>query len=51
MSCRKAPGERWNGPETWGAGALCIEDNIDCYGKSGFVMAGTKGIRYHGEPE
>ena len=34
-----------------GAGALCIEGNIDFYGKSGFVMAGTRGIRYHGEPE
>ena len=34
-----------------GAGALCIEGNIDFYGKSGFVVAGTKGIRYHGEPE
>ena len=31
-----------------GAGALCIEGNIDFYGKSGFVVAGTKGIRYHG---
>lgn len=34
-----------------GAGTLCIEGNIDFYGKSGFVVAGTKGIRYHGEPE
>ena len=34
-----------------GAGALCIEGNINFYGKSGFVVAGTKGIRYHGEPE
>ena len=34
-----------------GAGALCIEGNIDFYGKSGFVVAGTKSIRYHGEPE
>ena len=34
-----------------GAGALCIEGNIAFYGKSGFVVAGTKGIRYHGEPE
>lgn len=34
-----------------GAGALCIEGNIDFYGKSGFVVAGTKGIRYYGEPE
>ena len=34
-----------------GAGALCIEGNIDFYGKSGFVVAGTRGIRYHGEPK
>ena len=34
-----------------GAGALCIEGNIDFYGKSGFVVAGTRGIRYYGEPE
>ncbi len=34
-----------------GAGALCIEGNLDFYGKSGFVLAGTRGIRYHGEPE
>ena len=24
---------------------------LDFYGKSGFVVAGTRGIRYHGEPE
>ncbi len=34
-----------------GAGAVCMEGNIDFYGKSGFVVAGTRGIRYHGEPE
>ena len=34
-----------------GAGALCIEGSLDFYGKSGFVVAGTRGIRYHGEPE
>ena len=34
-----------------GTGALCIEGNLDFYGKSGFVVAGTHGIRYHGEPE
>lgn len=34
-----------------GAGILCIEGNLDFYGKSGFVLAGTRGIRYHGEPE
>lgn len=32
-------------------GALCIEGNLDFYGQSGFVAAGTRGIRYHGEPE
>ena len=37
--------------EELGVGALCIEGNIDFYSKSGFVVAGTKGIRYHGEPE
>ncbi|MBQ3199244.1 MAG: N-acetyltransferase [Firmicutes bacterium] len=34
-----------------GAGAVCIEGNIDFYGQSGFVLAGTRGIRYHGEPD
>lgn len=34
-----------------GTGILCIEGNLDFYGKSGFVLAGTLGIRYHGEPE
>lgn len=34
-----------------GAGALCIEGNIAFYGRSGFVIAGSRGIRYHGEPE
>lgn len=34
-----------------GCGALCFEGNIDFYGKSGFVYAHTKGIRYHGLPE
>ena len=27
------------------------EGNIDFYGKSGFAVAGTRGVRYHGEPE
>ena len=36
--------------EKLGAGAVCIEGNIDFYGKSGFVVAGSKGIDYHGEP-
>ena len=33
-----------------GAGALCFEGNIDFYGKSGFVVASTKGIHYYAEP-
>ena len=33
--------------EKLGCGALCIEGNIDFYGKSGFVVAGTKGIYYY----
>lgn len=31
-----------------GCGAICMEGNIDFYGKSGFVVAGSKGIYYHG---
>ena len=34
-----------------GAGAVCFEGNIDFYGKSGFVCASEKKIRYHGLPE
>lgn len=34
-----------------GCGAVCIEGNIDFYGKSGFTYASTFGIRYHGLPE
>ena len=33
-----------------GAGAVCFEGNIAFYGKSGFVIASTMGIHYHGEP-
>lgn len=33
-----------------GVGALCIEGNIDFYGKSGFVIASTKEIHYYAEP-
>ena len=33
-----------------GVGAICMEGNIDFYGKSGFVVASTKGIHYHAEP-
>ena len=32
-----------------GVGALCIEGNIDFYGKSGFVTASSKGIHYYAE--
>ena len=34
-----------------GAKALAITGNIDFYGKSGFVPAKTKGIRYADDPE
>ncbi|WMJ77119.1 MULTISPECIES: GNAT family N-acetyltransferase [unclassified Sedimentibacter] len=34
-----------------GCGALCMEGNIDFYGKSGFVVASTKGIHYYAEPK
>ena len=34
-----------------GCGAVCFEGNIAFYGKSGFVFASEKGIRYHGLPE
>lgn len=34
-----------------GCKAVCFEGNIDFYGKSGFVVAATLGIRYHGMPE
>lgn len=34
-----------------GCGAVCFEGNIDFYGKSGFVYAREKGIRYYGLPE
>lgn len=32
-------------------GAVCMEGNIDFYGKSGFTCASKFGIRYHGLPE
>ncbi len=35
----------------YGCPAVCFEGNIDFYGKSGFVAASSKGIRYHGLPE
>ena len=34
-----------------GFGAVCIEGNIDFYGKSGFTYASKYGIRYHGLPK
>lgn len=34
-----------------GANALAITGNIDFYGKSGFVPAKTKGVRYADDPE
>jgi hypothetical protein len=34
-----------------GCGALCLEGNIDFYGKSDFTYASRYGIRYHGVPE
>jgi len=34
-----------------GCKAVCFEGNIDFYGKSGFVVASTRGIRYHGLPD
>ncbi|MPN07218.1 hypothetical protein SDC9_154484 [bioreactor metagenome] len=33
-----------------GAGALAITGKIGFYGKSGFVVASTKGIHYYAEP-
>lgn len=33
-----------------GAGVLCMEGNIDFYGKCGFVTASARNIHYHAEP-
>ena len=33
-----------------GAGAVCMEGNIDFYGKCGFDVASKRGIRYYAEP-
>lgn len=33
-----------------GVGAICMEGNIDFYGKCGFVVASTQGIHYYAEP-
>ncbi len=35
----------------YGCQAVCFEGNIAFYGKSGFVTASSRGIRYHGLPE
>ena len=34
-----------------GFGAVCLEGNINFYGKSGFTFASEFGLRYHGLPE
>lgn len=34
-----------------GAGALAITGNINFYGKSGFVVSKTKGVRYEDDPD
>ncbi len=34
-----------------GFGVVCLEGNIDFYGKSGFVQADTLGLRYEGMPD
>ena len=34
-----------------GCGAICMEGNIDFYGKSGYRQASEFGIRYHGLTE
>lgn len=34
-----------------GFGAVCFEGDIGFYGKSGFAVATTKGVRYHGLPD
>lgn len=35
----------------FGFGAVCIEGNVDFYGKSGFTFASEFGLRYHGLSE
>ncbi len=35
----------------FGAKAVCFEGDIGFYGKCGFVVASSRGIRYHGLPE
>lgn len=36
--------------EKMGVGAICMEGNIDFYGKCGFSVASTHGIHYYAEP-
>ena len=35
----------------WGVGAVCFKGNIAFYGKSGFVAAASKDVRYQGLPK
>ena len=37
--------------KSMGAGALAITGNIDFYGKSGFVVSKTRGVRYEDDPD
>ena len=42
---------RWKKAAGLGYGAICMEGNIDFYGKSGFRLASEFGIRYHDVPD
>ena len=42
---------QWKKAKNLGAGCLLICGNINFYGKSGFVVASTKGIRYNECPD
>ncbi len=48
---RKLLEQSMNRAAELGAGAIIITGNIGFYGKSGFVPAKTKGIRYREDPE
>ena len=37
--------------KSMGAGALAITGNIDFYGKSGFLVSKTRGVRYEDDPD
>ena len=50
LAARKRLASSMHRAELLGAGALAIEGNIGFYGKSGFEVAGTRGIRYAAEP-